>query len=307
MKVVVLGASGMLGSMVLDDLSRLPDLEVIGTVRSQEVLESLRRRIPDVRWRTLAAEKCGVSVIATVLEDATWAVNAIGVIKPYIHDDNPVEIERAVRVNSLFPHILAQAAERSDCRVLQIATDCVYSGSKGNYVETDLHDPLDVYGKTKSLGEVYADNVHHLRCSIIGPEPKAHVSLMEWFLGQSKDGTVSGYTNHQWNGVTTLHFARLCRGIISRELDLPHVQHIIPTGLVSKYELLKCFARDFGREDVTINPGQATTVIDRTLATSNEALNRRIWGAAGYDEPPTVAQMVSELAQFDFRLAGDRT
>ena len=166
MRVVVLGASGMLGSMVLSELAGDGTLEVTGTVRP-----------------ALDAECAGVDDLARLLDGASWAVNAIGVIKPYIRDDEAAAVERAVRVNGLFPHLLARAAERTGCRVLQIATDCVYSGTIGNYREDAPHDALDVYGKTKSLGEVNSPAVHHLRCSIIGPEPKAHVSLLDWFLG----------------------------------------------------------------------------------------------------------------------------
>ena len=301
MKVIVLGASGMLGSMVLEYLSTDSSLRLIATARSQELIQKLRTRLPDVEWRLLDAERCNVKNIVDVLGDAKWAVNAIGVIKPYIHDDNAAEVERAVTVNALFPHLLAHAAGQSGCRVLQIATDCVYSGSKGHYVEKDSHDPLDVYGKTKSLGAVYSVKAHHLRCSIIGPEPKGHVSLLDWFLGQPHNGGVGGYTNHQWNGVTTLHFAKVCQGIIKQGLDLPHVQHLIPAGIVSKAELLQCFSREYQRQDITITPTEAKAIIDRTLATVNDPLNRQLWAAAGYPKPPTVPEMVAELAEFDYR------
>jgi dTDP-4-dehydrorhamnose reductase len=198
--------------------------------------------------------------------------------------------------------LLSQAAEQCEAQILQIATDCVYSGSKGNYSEHDKHDALDVYGKTKSLGEAYADNIHHLRCSIIGPEPKNHVSLLDWFLGQPKKSTVSGYVNHKWNGVTTLHFARLCQGIISQGLRFSHMQHIIPTGLVSKAELLGYFAREYHREDITITAAEAEVVIDRTLTSIDDTFNRKAWSAAGYTTPPTVEEMVAELSAFDYSL-----
>jgi dTDP-4-dehydrorhamnose reductase len=303
MKVTVLGASGMLGSMIVDYLSRDTSLDITATVRSQELLQKCLSRLTSVDWRLLDAERCSHDDLLSIVKGAQWVINAIGIIKPYIHDDNAVEVERAMRVNALFPHVLAHAAEQSGCHVLQIATDCVYSGSKGYYVETDSHDALDVYGKTKSLGEVYSANVHHLRCSIIGPEPKGHVSLLDWFLGQPNNGGVNGYTNHQWNGMTTLHFARLCHGFITHGLALLHVQHVIPTGTVSKAELLRCFACEYRREDITITPTEAKTVIDRTLATANGSLNRQVWKAAGYAEPPSVAQMVAELARFDYRMA----
>lgn len=306
MKVIVLGATGMLGSMVLNYLSQDPSLQLTATARNPELIGKLRTSFSHVQWQVLDAATCNVRDLAAVLRDAKWAINAIGVIKPYIHDDNAAEVERALTVNALFPHLLAQAAEQSGCRVLQIATDCVFSGSKGHYTERDSHDPLDVYGKTKSLGEVYSPNVYHLRCSIIGPEPKGHVSLLDWFLGQPSNSGVGGYTNHQWNGVTTLHFAKVCQGIIKQGLDLPHVQHLIPAGIVSKAELLQCFSREYQRQDITITPTEAKVVIDRTLTTVNESLNGQLWSAAGYAKPPSVPEMVAELAKFDYHFCQEK-
>ncbi|MBI2852127.1 MAG: SDR family oxidoreductase [Chloroflexi bacterium] len=307
MKIIVLGGSGMLGSMVVDYLSGDSDFQLTATARNRELLPGLQSHITNVQWRNLDAGECTVKSIRDVLDGAPWVINAIGVIKPYIHDDNATEVERAVTVNSLFPHLLARAAEENGCRVLQIATDCVFSGLRGDYSETDAHDPLDVYGKTKSLGEVYSSNVYHLRCSIIGPEPKGHVSLMDWLLRQPRNGSVNGYANHRWNGVTTLHFAKLCRGVIKQSIALPHIQHVLPAGTASKAEMLRHFALDFHREDITINPTQAATVIDRTLATQNESLNRTLWKAAGYTKPPSVPEMIAELAQFNFHFSPEHT
>lgn len=288
----------MLGAMVTSLLETDKDLAVTATVRSDQ--ESIKKVFPGVEIRLLDAETATVKDIARAIKGSNWVVNAIGIIKPYIHDDNAEETTRALRVNSLFPHLLAEAAQKAGAQVIQIATDCVYSGKDGMYPESALHDALDVYGKTKSLGEVYADNVHHLRCSIIGPEPKAHVSLLDWFLGQVKEAAVNGYTNHRWNGVTTLHFGKLARGIIKNNIELDHIQHIIPTSTITKADMLKTFAKEFKRDDVTVNPGEAEKVIDRTLSTENEDKNKELWRAAGYETPPTVEVMIAELAKYKF-------
>jgi len=206
-----------------------------------------------------------------------WVINCVGLIKPHCGS-----VELAVRINALFPHLLP-------ANTIQIATDCVYSGKKGNYVETDPHDALDVYGKTKSLGE--ASHINNLRCSIIGPEIKSHLSLLDWFLSQDK---ADGYTNHLWNGITSLHFSRICQGIIREGIELPNVQHIVPADVVTKVELLHIISEAYGR-DIKITDTESETV-NRTLATNNLNLNSQIWRAAGYDEPPTIRQMVQELS-----------
>jgi dTDP-4-dehydrorhamnose reductase len=304
MTVVVLGASGMLGSMALSWLARDPSLKLRATVRDGALVPDAQRIAPGCEVQVLDAESASPERIAAALEGASHAVNCIGVIKPYIHDDNSAEVQRALRVNGLFPHLLAAAAERTRCRVLQIATDCVYSGAKGGYLEAAPQDALDVYGKSKSVGEVHGPWIHHLRCSIIGPELKAHASLLDWFLGQPKGATVKGFTNHDWNGVTTLHYARLCHGVIRSGLQLPHLQHVVPQGTITKAALLGAFARAYGREDVVVQPFQAATVIDRTLGTSNPTLNEALWRAAGYERPPTIEQMVSELGAYRVAPAG---
>lgn len=208
----------------------------------------------------------------------SYVINCIGLIKPYCKD-----VGAAVRVNAAFPYTLPKGT-------LHIATDCVYDGSKGDYVETDEHTALDVYGRTKSLGE--APHIHNLRCSIIGPENKNHLSLLEWFLAQE---TADGFTNHMWNGITTYHFAKICEGTIREGIKLPVLQHIVPADKVSKYELLNIIneAYDAG---VKVHEAEAPEAVDRTLATLNPLLNLKLWQAAGYDEPPTVKQMVMELA-----------
>ena len=293
-KILVLGGEGMLGSMVADYLSRDPRFEVTATARG----ESSTPPLAGLHWLEFDANDQNA---AERLGAWDWVINCIGIIKPLIRDDNAAEVERATTINALFPHRLARWAEGKN-RVLQIATDCVYSGSKGRYVESDVHDPLDVYGKTKSLGEVYAPHVHHLRCSIIGPEAKAPKSLLEWFLGQSSNAEVNGFTNHRWNGVSTLHFAKLCAGIIKENVALPHAVHVIPEGDLTKCEMLEEFARCFNRADIRINPTQAGVVIDRTLATNDEELNRRLWQAAGYASAPSVPRMIEELSAFDYRM-----
>lgn len=297
MRVVVLGASGMLGSMVLSRLARHGSLDLVATARDAEQAERIRKAIP-CRTELLDAGTATAADLEALVGGGGWIVNCIGVIKPYIKDDNAGQVERAIRVNSLFPHLLADAVAGTGTRVLQIATDCVYSGSKGAYAEADPHDALDVYGKSKSLGEVHAHGVHHLRCSIIGPEPKGHVSLLDWFRGQPRGASVNGFTNHNWNGVTTLHFGKVCHGIITSSLALPHLVHVVPTASITKSDLLVEFAKRYGREDITVKPVAAGTVIDRTLSTSQPELNAAVWAAAGHPTPPTVAEMVAEMAEY---------
>src|SRR6188768_1202155 len=192
-RVIVLGATGMLGSMVCSYLKRNSDFEVVGTTRG-----------------TFDARKFVAGETQKEELRADTIINCIGVIKPFCKDTDRQGVIHAIEVNALFPHRLAAEAKRVGARVIQIATDCVYSGAKGDYIETDAHDALDVYGKSKSLGEVFDGSLLNIRCSIIGPELKSKSSLLEWCLSNRDGATLSGFAHHRWNGVTTLQFAQLC-------------------------------------------------------------------------------------------------
>lgn len=300
-KVVVLGASGMLGSMVLDVLSSDGACEVAGTVRSGDLADACQAKVPDADWRVFDVREDDIG-LRRALRGAEWVVNAIGLTKPYIHDNDPAEVEAAMRVNAAFPYRLAREAAAVGARVVQIATDCVYSGASGRYVESSAHDALDVYGKTKSLGESRLPNVNLLRCSIIGPEPRTHAFLLEWLRRQPKEATVSGYVDHFWNGVTTLTFARLCAAFACGAAVPPALQHIIPAGDVTKADLLEDIARAYGRDDIRIERMDAPSRVDRTLRTEHPDALRALWAATGYATPPSVAQMVAELAAYPCRL-----
>jgi dTDP-4-dehydrorhamnose reductase len=290
----------MLGSMVVDELARRPGIRVIATWRAAGQF-TRPVSIPGVEWVSFDAASVTLDQALRTCGKPEWIINAIGITKPLILDDNSQLVERAIRINSLLPHTIARFAEVNGARVLQIATDCVYSGAQGGYVETDPHDALDVYGKSKSLGECCAPSISHLRCSIIGPEPKDFKFLIEWFRSQPAGARVNGFVNHKWNGITTLHFARICAGIVDTETQLPHLQHVVPEGVISKAEMLHEFAAAYRRNDVQVCDTHAATIIDRTLSTLNTELNRRLWAQAGYATPPTVPGMIMELGKYSYR------
>lgn len=289
--------------MVLDVLAREKGLEVAASARGRGLVGAAKAAYPAVAWRELNAETASVSEIGEVIAGANYVVSCIGLIKHRFDEADPAGVERAIAVNALFPQRLGRAAQASGARVLQIATDCVYSGARGAYVETDPHDALDVYGKTKSLGECRGRAVSSLRCSIVGAELEGGPSLLEWFLAQPRGARLNGFTNHRWNGVTTLHFGKICAGIIKNSLETGPLRHIVPGDSATKHELLSLFARVYGRGDVAIAPVPAPTAVDRTLATADPRANAELWKAAGYDAPPSIALMVSELAAYKILLA----
>ena len=301
-RVGVIGSSGMLGAMVVDYLSRQSDIDLTAVARDADFVKEASKQIPHINWQVGGTDHMTGACDFTALKGCQWIINAIGIIKPLIKDTDPDQVRRAIWVNSLLPHTLADEAGKSGAKIIQIATDCVYSGRKGKYTEQDIHDAEDVYGKTKSLGETFQPNVAHIRCSIIGPEVRGHKSLLHWFLRQPANASVKGFTNHSWNGVTTLHYAKLCHGIIRENLSLPHLQHIVPSGTITKADMLRTFARCYQRSDIAIQDAEAAVVIDRTVATGNPELNGQLWRAAGYAEPPTVEAMIEEMSRYNLTL-----
>jgi len=294
--IAILGGSGMLGSMLIDFFSHQKEYTVIGALRDDAYKEIIEKKYPHIQWVHISTDYKNKTSDLDAIPNCDWIINAIGITKPLVKDDDPEQIERAIWVNAIFPKYIGEFAQTRGARVLQIATDCVYSGIKGQYVESDAHDSLDVYGKTKSLGECYLANVKHLRCSIIGPEKRNYKFLLTWFLSQSRGATVNGFSNHVWNGITTLHFAKICHGIISHDIELPHLHHVVPINDITKDELLKLFSHYYNREDININTIEAPLIIDRTLRTANTVLNKDIWNSAGYLHPPTIEQMIQELS-----------
>jgi dTDP-4-dehydrorhamnose reductase len=256
----------MLGHQVLRTLSAAPNLEVQGTLRVAG------NGIPafDAEKFIECPSEHGF------IRNYEFIVNCIGVIKPYCKDDDQLGSLRAIRVNGVFPRLLAEFLRSDDTRVIQIATDCVYSGKSGYYLEDAPHDAWDIYGKSKSLGEVVDEKFLHIRSSIIGREVSGRVSLLEWFLSQPARSEVTGFDHHLWNGVTTLQFAELCSAIIQngtfdRLRRRSHCHHFIPNEVVTKYQLLEHFRAAF-RTDVRVRRVLGGEFVNRTLASRHSEL-----------------------------------
>jgi dTDP-4-dehydrorhamnose reductase len=284
-KVLILGNNGMLGHAVESVLRNAKDLNVSTTSRSGEgATFAFDVKLDDIKKITNHSAP-------------DFIVNCIGAIKPRINVNSAASINDAIFINSTFPHQLLAATKDSKARIIQIATDCVFSGTKGGYLESDLHDATDVYGKTKSLGEVSADNFFNLRASIVGPEKGRATSLLEWFINQSHGAKLNGFANHMWNGISTYQFAKISLGIIHSETFVSGMFHLIPADSVSKYELLKLFKTIYKRIDIQVTATFPEKIVDRTLSTENILINKRLWNDAGYKTAPFVEEMLLEMQE----------
>jgi dTDP-4-dehydrorhamnose reductase len=262
--ILVLGASGMLGSAVRQALGACAGTqnEDPGAPGYLDVLKP---------W---------------ALQHYPYIVNCIGILKPAVNEQDPASLDRAIHVNALFPHQLAQAAP--DSRIIHLSTDGVFSGSlRRPYLETDLTDCPDAYGKTKALGECPAPNVLNIRCSIIGRNPNFGKGLIEWVL-RARDGEeLTGYEDHLWNGVTTRQFGELCRRIIEsgafdRIRQESGVHHFCPNPAITKYDLL-CEIRQAAGRKITIRRTQSGTPVTRILGTIYKQLPALYPGGESWD------------------------
>jgi len=292
--VLILGASGMLGSAVLKEFSNFQG-EMVATTRGDAGLVS------DSSVRFVKFDAAIDELDTKFSMPIDFVINCIGVIKPYINDSDRKQTAIAIEINGAFPNRLEAWANKRGAKVIQIATDCVFSGSQGNYIETNKHDALDVYGKSKSMGEAKGVSMMHLRVSIIGPEVDRNSSLLEWVRNQPINAEVPGFTDHLWNGITSMHFAKIARGIIENNSFEAGVFHVLPKDSVTKSELVMLIAKYLGRSDIKVNPTATGANINRTLDTSFPAKNKGFWLGAGYDSPPSIEQMVSEVISWGSR------
>lgn len=280
-KVLVLGATGMLGAAVASSLTR-SGLGVITASRTQGELFDAEQ----LESKSLL-ESAGIG-------PGGFVVNCVGLTKARIDEASLESRSLAVKLNIDFPSNLALAAEQAGARVIQVATDCVFSGVKGGYLESDAHDAADVYGKTKSIGEVPSQSVMHLRCSLIGPELGRNSLFFEWVRQQPKGAEITGFTNHLWNGLSSVGFGRVVAGIIEENLFRPGVQHLVPRNRVSKDQLVRLELSALERFDVDVRSAAASSAVDRTLATLDREFNEQLFLAGGYAQLPTIEELVLE-------------
>lgn len=271
MKVLVIGSTGMLGNAMIKVLSEKTDWQVYGTVRSES---AMRLFSPDIASRLVCnvdveQHDLLIRVFAQIRPDVV--VNCVGLTKHKPEAEYPLV---AIPINTLMPHRLAGMCELIGARLIHISTDCVFSGEKGGYHETDFTDARDVYGKSKALGEVTYPHTITLRTSSIGTELLTRYGLLEWFMSQHD--RCKGYSHAIFSGLPTVVFAQVVRDFVILRADLSGLYHVAAQP-ISKYDLLKLIASVYGKQ-IDIAPDDKL-VIDRSLNAD------RFRAATGYVAP----------------------
>jgi dTDP-4-dehydrorhamnose reductase len=216
-------------------------------------------------------------------------VNAVGVVKQLAPDNDP---SQAKAINSEFPHKAASLATQRGARFITVSTDCVFSGKKGNYKESDVPDATDTYGVSKRLGEPIGPNILTLRTSIIGHELQTQHGLVEWFLSH-RGGRVPGYVNAIFSGLTTNALARVIRQLIADHAGLDGLYHV-SADPISKYGLLVALNDAFAT--ATEIEASNEVEIDRSLDSS---LFRSVTGWQPTEWDGMIKEMAADPTPYD--------
>ena len=282
MKILVLGASGMLGNAMLRVMSGQEAWSVFGTVRGAD--PALHAAAPRaVLISGVHADQPDSLLAAFAQARPDVVINCVGLVKQLTNAEDPLV---AVPINTLLPHRLARMCEVAGARLVHVSTDCVFSGKQGSYKESDLADAQDVYGRSKLLGEVDYPHAVTLRTSIIGHELRSAHGLIDWFLSQQ--ARVKGYTEAVFSGLPTCELARVVRDFVIPHASLRGVYHVAAEP-ISKHDLLQIVNREYGK-NLQIEPDDQVK-INRSLDAS------RFREATGY-VAPAWPDLIAQMREF---------
>lgn len=258
MKILVLGADGMLGNAIMRVLSESSIAQVYGSIRSFLMVDDFfSKKI--TQKLIFGIDVTRDSLVKKTLDKVKpdVLINCVGLIK---HAKNGNDLESMILVNALLPHKLYKLCCARNIRLIHFSTDCVFSGIHGNYVENSLSDAVDVYGKSKFLGEISGQGAITLRTSVIGHEINTAKNLIEWFLAQ-QDKCI-GYRKAIFSGLSTIELARVIRDYIIPRHTLSGIYHVAAQP-ISKYALLSLVANVYNKK-INIVPDDVF-VINRSL------------------------------------------
>jgi dTDP-4-dehydrorhamnose reductase len=284
MRILILGGSGMLGHRLWINLRAQHETWV--TVRGSASVFPDTPQFPRqfVRENVDALNFDQVTrSLASIQPDLV--INCIGLIKQMGHLARDPLI--SISLNATLPHRISMICRVAKIRMIHISTDCIFSGKKGNYSENDQSDAEDLYGRTKFLGEVAYPHTVTLRTSIIGRELKNKLGLIEWFLSQKGNSTISGYRKAIYTGFTTDEVSRIIMDYVIPNTDLSGLYHV-SSDRISKFDLLNLANQAYNRK-IAILP-QNDFFCDRSMESS------RFRQATGY-QPPSWADMIQEMAK----------
>lgn len=284
MKILVIGATGMLGNTLFRFLKdNSVSNEVVGTIRSSGDLSLFDDKYRNCLISNIDIENHDsfVSLLSNIRPDVV--INCAGIIKQLKSASDPLPV---ISINAYYPHKLAKLCSLLDARLIHISTDCVFSGLKGGYKEEDKCDASDLYGLSKNLGEVKYGNCLTIRTSMIGHELKSSNSLVDWFLNQQ--GQVNGYSKAIFSGLPTVELANVINSYILPDSDLHGLYHV-SAEKISKFDLLNLVSKIYNKKITIIR--DENVVINRSL---DSAKFKKITGYV----PPDWEKLIISMKDF---------
>lgn len=253
----------MLGHQLCLEFVRSSGVNVLATTRHGDMPVEYKKVFPEfnnIKLYALPDARDDTHVeklISEILPEVV--INAIGVIKQSKLGKQALQ---CIDINARLPHLLAQLCELKKIKLIHFSTDCVFSGKLGCYQETDSPDPIDIYGKSKFLGEVSGEYVLTIRTSIVGWELKGFRGLFEWFSRQ-RGRTIKGYTKVIYSGLTTTALAKLSIELLKKKSFISGLWQIAGPS-INKYNLLTQLKDTMGWQDILIEPDDHF-ICDRSL------------------------------------------
>lgn len=272
MKFLVFGSDGMAGHTISTYL-----------IEKGHSVKGFSRNNILTQYNTIIGDATNSAFVKKIIDenDFDTIINCIGLLNQFAEDDK----KDAIYLNSYFPHFLVYITKNSKTQVIHMSTDCVFSGKKGKYKETDFTDGETFYDRTKALGEINDNRNLTLRNSIVGPDIKeSGIGLLNWFMNQ--EGSIRGFTNALWTGLTTLELAKIMEmAAINKSTGLINMVNNVS---ISKYDLLKLFNKHLRNDELVIEPYE-DYFVDKSLVRTNFSLDYEV---PGYET------MVSEMSDW---------
>ena len=275
-KVLILGSAGMAGHIIKRYLSAFNETCDVYDIARSESDDRRPSFILDVTdFKTLS------DIIVNLQPD--YIINCIGLLNKTA-EDSP---DLAILINSYLPHFLESVTKNSHCKVIHISTDCVFSGLKGGYLESELKDGVGFYAQSKALGEIVNSKDLTIRTSIIGPELNTSgIGLLHWFLSQKNE--ISGYNSAFWSGVTTLELAKFIHFVLTSNSTLDGIFHLTNNKKIDKFSLLEIFKSAFNKTELTIKPN-GNYKVDKSLKNTRTNIDYVV---------PNYSDMIHEMRDF---------
>jgi dTDP-4-dehydrorhamnose reductase len=283
MKILIVGASGMLGNALFRLFSSYADMQVFGTLRNEGSKKLFEGRFHLNLISGVDVE--GIDQLMRTIEEVrpNVVINCIGLVKQFSEASDPL---LAIPINSLLPHRMARICSLTGARFIHLSTDCVFSGTKGFYSENDQADAKDLYGMSKYLGEVSNHGALTLRTSIIGHELRSNKSLINWFLSQNLP--IKGYRQAFFSGLPTVEIGKIIKTYVLPNPEIKGLYHLSADS-INKYDLLRLVSEEY-KKNIEIVPDD-TYKIDRSLDST------RFRRDTGF-KPKSWKQLVSEMHEF---------